>query len=203
MTAPIPLPKDTRRRFPWAESARGLRVPLWTATAEGDVHTGFLKVTKRLAEAQDGTDARHEFLTLLSRHIARWVEWKAKKGWKMEGRPRVRGPYAPPTAGPDVEAEDACWYWISARFTRIAPEFVLLDDFLHLHDQAKRYGVDLNQPKPFQTPLPPSKAEITPEDAPHDPMAFAAARRERLGIRREPVQMPENAYREDEPRTRG
>ena len=101
------------------------------------------------------------------------------------GIPKVNGPYDPPVAraglAPQTENK---WYWVAAIFRRIDPQYVLLDDFLEIQDQANRYGVDLNAPKPAATPLSRSVDEIVDETPAHDPLVFAEERRRRLGLKR-------------------
>ena len=68
------------------------------------------------------------------------------------------------------------WYFVSARFKRSSPLYIRLDDYLELDRLAKLHGIS------FEHGL--AEAEPT-DDSPHDPMKFAEARRQRLGIKRE------------------
>ena len=197
---PRALPGGQRRRLPWSDTARGLRVPL---LSDGDLHEGYIEVPKRLVKAPEHSNAALEFNRLVGERLQRWIDWKAKKGWEIVGLPKVSGPHDPPVerTGMEAKTEDK-WYWVRAKFRRTFPQFVLLDDFLEIRDQAKRYGVDLNAPKPASTPLPEPVDEITDSDPPHDPLKFAEERRQRLGLKRkdlligkvdEPLSLPGGA----------
>mgnify|MGYP001610048171 CR=1 FL=1 len=179
---------ETRRRFPWSPAARGLRVPL-IPPKDGETHTGFLRVTPEMAAATLGTDLYQQKLNLLGTHLQRWVDWKAKQGWRLLGCPRWQGPHDPPVNYTGAEPEDCVWYVVSARFTRDVPVYVLLDDYLEIESRARRYRVDLHDPASWALPAP--KDEITTAETPHDPMVDAAQRREAQEMPREDLTIPD------------
>lgn len=187
-TTPTILPPGVQRRFPWSDQARGLRVPL-IPPKRGEDHTGFIKVTKAMADAPLGTDLYQQKLNLLGRQISRWLEWKAKQGWKPLARPHVSGPWDPPVGRTGEEAEDCQWYWVRVPMTRETPLYVLLDDYLEIDSRARRYRVDLNDPASWALPKP--KDEIITAEQPHDPVADAALRRAAQDMPPEDLRFPE------------
>ncbi len=178
----IPYAQKHRRSLPWSDTARGLRVPLVT---DGDLHEGYIEVAGRLCHAPQHSNAAHEFDAFVGQRLQGWIEWKQKQGWEIIGTPKVRGPYDPPVQRTGMEGNpDIKWYWVSGTFRRLWPQYILLDDFLEINDQAQRYGVDLNAPKPASTPLAKPADDIIDASPAHNPLVFAEERRQRLGLKR-------------------
>jgi len=67
------------------------------------------------------------------------------------------------------------WYFVKARFKRSSPLYIRLDDYLELDRLAKLHGISFDGDGAQAEPI---------GDGPHDPMEFAEARRQRLGIQR-------------------
>lgn len=173
---------DRRRRFPWRDGARGLRVPLLSS---GDLQEGYIEVPERLVKAPRHSNAALEFDRYVGEKLQAWLDWKAKLGWEIVGLPNVSGPHDPPVerSGLKPQTKDK-WYWVRARFRRTSPQFILLDDFLEIRDRAQRYGVDISAPKPPSTPLAKPVGEIVDSEPAHDPLKFAEERRRQLGLQR-------------------
>lgn len=189
----------TRRYVP--QPGGPVHVPLLTHSAAGDVHEGYIAVPVKHVGAPPHSNERMAFEKQIEDRVGKWLEWKAKKGLIQSTamgtapcdhcgkrflniRPHVCGPYDPPSPGTKAEGdEDVKWYWVTARFQREWPVFISLNDFLYLNDEAERYGVPLG-PRLVSTPLLPTKAEITADEPAHNPMKFAEARRNTLGLRR-------------------
>lgn len=184
-TSALTLPGDTRRYVP---SGRSLKVPLWTPLEKGQLFEAKIEVPLRLCWAQPHTNQKHEFDNLIRENLKTWVDWREQGGWRISGFPQVRGPYDVPTKDEKTEGPtDIKWYFASARFVRITPAYVPLDDFLHERDKAALYGVDLEADRP---PYNDCDAE-EPEDSPFadsgwvSPMKWAEEHRQKLGLKRE------------------
>lgn len=187
--APLTISGGARRRFPWKDSSRSMKVPL---VDEAEELTGKIVVPLRLCNTQEHTNERHEFDKLIRENLARWAEWRRQRGWEMASKPHVEGPYLPPGSDPEkakdyfarakkvigegrqIRAvtefdapEEVRWYFATATFRRSAPVYVGLDDALYLRDLHRIYS----QPEP--------------EDSGWvNPMVYAEERRQRMGIRR-------------------
>lgn len=159
------LPSGVRHRRPWGEHSRGLRVPLWYEKAEGEYLEGKIQVPKRLAFAAPDTNERHEFDNLISYHLRRWAEWRETKGWTMATTPKVSGPFKPP----GEEEPEMYWYFAKARFKRVDPLYMKLDDFLGIHDLAERQ----------------KKAPKVKDSGWVNPLEWAEQRRQAMGVKRE------------------
>ena len=202
-----------RHRRPWKDTSRGLKVPLWTSTAAGQLLEGKIVVPRRLARATEHTNERHEFDRLVRENVLRWAAWRAKRGWHMATKPTVRGPYTPPTAGHDhakkhvaraeavlgkpsgvnpltvFDGEDVVWYFATARFRRETPVYIGLDDMLEIKDVHDSHGISMDaDPLPVSQEAEDGAAAVGFTDGDSgwvNPMEFAEKRRQALGLKRE------------------
>ena len=203
---PMPFAGETRRRVP--KVSKNQRVPLWTVEPDGQLFQDIVRVPLRLCNAEEHTNARHEFDNLLVANLARWTEWRRQRGWHLSEKPRVSGPFDPPeedmvkqrqrfdratkvigrvgSAEEIHEFPDAGefkWYVAEARFTREEPVYVRLSDMLELRHMALRYEVD-----PDRDPLPynelPEGKDVIEVEGGLDPLVVAEERRQRLGLKR-------------------
>ena len=171
------LPTGMRHRV------RSGMVPLLPGNERGDLHEGFIRVPLRLVKADVHSNERHEFDRLVAQSIATWADWKQKQGWFIQGTPRVRGPFDPPSASPTEIAADIRKYGphkrytVHARFTREYPKWIPRDADTWFQEQAMTFDVDLRN----QSPESPDEHV---ETAPHNPMEYAEARRQSLGLKR-------------------
>lgn len=171
---------DVRRRVAYGRQAgaTSLKVPLQTPP-DGELLEGKITVPARLAHAKPHTNEKHEFDQLINEQLKRWTDWRAKRGWVMNSKPLIRGPFQKPTKN-DKEEQDTqeFWYFAIARFKRNTPLYVGLDDMLELQRMASAHGVDLEADRnPWN--------EIGNEDSGWvDPMKFAEERRRKNGLRR-------------------
>ena len=196
---------DTRRRVPKASQNR--RVPLWTVEPEGQLFQGIIRVPNRLCNTPEHTNARLEFDSLITANLQRWAEWRKRRGWFIQGTPRVHGPYDPPEGSEKDKAryaratqqigrvgsaeevtnhdhgEEVKWYMAEARFTREEPVYVKLEDQLFLRHLALAYGVDPDRDPGLTNDLPESKAVIEVEGG-IDPMQEAEESRQARGLKR-------------------
>lgn len=203
---PSPFQGDTRRRVP--RTSKNKRVPLWTVEPDGQLFQGIIRVPVRLCHSQEHTNARHEFDNLISKNLARWVEWRRLRGWFISERPRVNGPYDPPESdrrransyqdhveariGKSREAqavtnfdyaEEFKWYIAEARFSREEPVYVRLEDMIFMRHLALTYGVDPDRDPEPNSYLPEAKDLIEVEGG-LDPMKVAEERRQSMGLQR-------------------
>lgn len=156
------------------------RVPLRTASEQGDVFEGVIRVPTKLCRAQPNTNEKHEFDRLILANLKRWADWREKKGWTMASTPKVTGPYdIPTTSSKDETNPDEKEYRVWARFKLTTPLFVSLEDVLHERDEAERFGVDLEADR-----LPWNDVSGSGDSGWVDPMAYAEERRQKLGIKR-------------------
>lgn len=185
------LPPGYQRRLPRGGHTRTPMVDLWPADRKGDLLQGFLRVPIRLVNAPEHSQEKREFDAFIEKNLKRWAEWRAKSGWKLTGEIRVNGPYDPPTEGPGMDPIDSTYeehkrYIITARFNRDTPLWMPIDGMLHIRDLADMYGVDLftSDVKEYGASRAPASHIDSSEQA-HDPMQYAAERREALGLKRE------------------
>lgn len=158
--------------------ACSLRVPI-LAFDQGDWIEGKIEVPVRLVRTAPHTNERHEFDRLIRENIARWTEWRKRKGWDIASKPRIGGPFDPPSPRTGVEVTDEVkWYFALARFKRTTPLYVGLDDVLETFDAAKKYGI-----VPEKDPLPWNDVSGTEDTGWIDPLVDAAADREKYGLR--------------------
>ena len=211
MTFPALIPgtlgSDTRRRVP--KVSKNKRVPLWTVEPYGQLFQGIIRVPVSLCNTQQHTNERLRFTKLITDNLARWTEWRRRRGWFLGERPRVSGPFDPPegdrvkvgqriaqaeavigksaSVGAITEfdyPEEIKWYIAEARFTREEPVYARLEDMLFLRHLALTYGVD-----PDRDPMPvsdsPETRDVIEVDGGLDPMKVAEERRQALGLKRE------------------
>ena len=161
--------------------ARSLKVPLIDPHPQGQVIEGEFRVPNRLCNTAPHTNERMEFQRLVESMLDRWAEWRLKGGWEMTGTPKVSGPYPVPTETERHEADpDYKIYRAICRFKRNSPLFVGLDDFLHEKRLADIYGVDLEADR-----LPWNDVDGDEDTGWGDPMKWAEAERQKLGLKRE------------------
>ena len=202
---PGTLPTGTRRRVPKVSQNR--KVPLWTVEPDGQIFQGIIRVPVGLCNTPEHSNERLRFNKLITDNLARWVDWRAKRGWFITGKPKVEGPFDPPEGdrshakmehvikriGSSNEVrpihefdqtEEYKWYMAEARFSRETPLYASLEDLLFLRHLALSYGVD-----PDRDPLPYSQDSETKDYLEFagglDPMQVAEERRNRLGLKRE------------------
>lgn len=210
MTFPSLIPGtfqgDTRRRVP--KVSKNKRVPLWTVEPDGQLFEGIIRVPLGLCNTEEHTNKRLQFNKLVLDNLARWVEWRKRRGWYISEKPRVQGPFDPPEGDREKAATridraievigrngevnyvtqydypgEYKWYVCEARFTREEPVYIRLEDMLELRHRALMYEVDPDRdPLPYNE-LPEPVDEIVVEGG-EDPMQVAEAERQRLGLKR-------------------
>ena len=176
----------TTIRHSWRPNRTVKHVPLWPTTPEGDLVEGRLRVPLRLCNAAPHSNERHEFDRMVGELIKRWIDWRKRRGWHVNSKPTVKGPYFIEKgyrAG-ETETDEQRQYIVSAYFKRESPLFLKLDDFLEQRTKAQRYGVSFDEPKLPANRLAKAVDEIVDNGPSHDPLVFAEARRQRLGIKR-------------------
>ena len=202
---PGTLETGTRRRVPKASQNR--KVPLWTPEPEGQLFQGVIRVPLRLCHTPEHTNARLEFDKLITENLQRWAEWRKRRGWFIQGTPRVNGPYDPPEGSDKDKAryaratsqigrvgsaeevtshdhgEEVKWYMAEARFTREEPVYVKLEDHLFMRHLALAYGVDPDRDPGLTNNLPEAKDYIDVEGG-IDPMQEAEESRQARGLKR-------------------
>lgn len=180
------LPAGVQHRNPDAMGRHGSMVPTYTATPKGDLHEGFIDLPKRLVKPFPLTNAWHEQQRTLEAAMSRWVEWKAKKGWRPVSKPKWQGPMDIPTATASDEMDgDRKRYWVSAMFVRTSPFWINTDAALWFRDQADLYAVDLMGNQTPWTPETVGKKVINdPNPVFIDGLKVAEERRHELGLER-------------------
>lgn len=160
--------------------ARSLKVPLIDPHPKGQWFEGDFPVPLRLANTRPHTNERLEFLKLVEQMLDRWAAWRLKGGWEMSGNPIVGKPHDPPVETERSPLPDYKVCTARCRFKRTSPLFVGLDDFLHEKRLADIYSVDLEADR-----LPWNDVEGEEDTGWVDPMKWAEAERQRLGLKRE------------------
>jgi hypothetical protein len=170
---------------PWQPQSHLLRVPLHT-TPEGDEIRGSFKVPRRLAGSKQHTNERHEFENIVNAALAKWQRYETLHGYTLLTKPRVIGPFDPPTAaaGDEPESEDYVIYKVTAQWVLTHPQYMGIEDFLAQRDDAARYGVSIDKGRRAQNDLP-TPVKESEGDGGEDPMRAAEIRRQALGLERE------------------
>ncbi len=163
----------------------GMRVPVFTPDPEGDVIEGHIRVPLKWTHTKPFTNDRHEFTQYIADNIRRWVEWREHKGWKLNSRPKVQGPFEAPTANAMAEKPDWAIYQVTAKFQPTELMTLGLEDAYEMRLRAQRYGVDTDKPKVTSTPMETGKDVIHDSGAFGDPMQTAEDRRKQYGMKRE------------------
>ena len=182
------LPTGVRRHLPQGGQTRTTFVPL-LSPPNGEEFEAFIRVPTRLVKTKPFSNERHEFTKLVNGELKKWTEWRAKHGWTLVSKPKVNGPYDPPTPLTGAEPVDTAFgehkrYYVTARFKRDTPKWMPLDGMLWVHEQAELYGIDLS--KPIRDTGEGKGRDVIVDRTPTvDPMVRAEARRQRLGIKRE------------------
>lgn len=177
------LPEGMRRRIPRG-STYGM-VPITTAEAVGDIREGLIRVPDGLTHTLPFTEKRRTFDKHVAAGVKKWAEWLAKQGWSLNSRPKVYGPYDPPSKDERSDPVDQGmkWYFVRAYFKRDYPLYLLRDADRWFQDEAIRYGESAQAPARISSHenVKPVKTILNPERV--DPLKAAAERRERLGIK--------------------
>lgn len=198
---------DTRRRVP--KVSLNKKVPLWTPDPGGQLIEGVIRVPVELCNTAEHTNERLKFKAWIDTNLARWVEWRRRKGWTLASEIDVQSPTDPPEGdrekgkarqtkaeaviGTNADADwvtefdyaaEYKWCVVQARFTRDTPLYVGLEDMLFLRHLALKYDVDPDRDFTPHSPLPEPKDVIEVEGG-EDPMKVAEERRQRLGLKRE------------------
>src|SRR3990167_5870125 len=126
----------------------GMRVPVFTPDPRGDLIEGHIRVPLKWTHTKPFTNERHQFTQYLAENIRRWVEWREHKGWRLNSKPKVRGPFEAPTTNALAEKPDWAIYTVSALFQPTEVMTLGLEDAYELRLRALRYGVDPDKPKP-------------------------------------------------------
>lgn len=180
---PSTLPKDVRRDVPYGRQAGAcsLKTELFTDNPLGEWREGWLRIPKRLVRAQPNTNKKHEFDRMVREQLSLWQDWLGKRGWKLASKPKVSGPFDPPTrtVGEEpTEDEGIVIYSAMARWKQTRRIWVPFDDLLEMNRKAELYGE-----KPSADPLPWNDVRGG-ESGWFDPMKEAEEERQRLGVKR-------------------
>lgn len=184
--ARAPLPEGTVRRPHSRTVLGGVRVPIITPDPEGDEIEGRMRVPLRLTPHGMGRfsiQLQQERKQYIAGQLRRWVEWREHRGWRLNSKPHVSGPYDAPVARDGDERPDWAIYVVRALFVPTEIMTASLEDMLEINQQARRYGVDLWKRKAVESALPRTRGKITstPQD---EPMAAAEKRRQAFGVKR-------------------
>ena len=175
-------PRTNQHERGWGGRNRTTHVPLLSS---GEMHQGFFRVPETFAVVGEHTNLAHQVRQFTIQKVRDWVEFKSRSGYRLIGKPVVTDPLLSPTTsdGVSVDSGDEMRVWVRAKFVREMPMKMPLDLFLHKRDEAKRYGVDLEQSL-LETPIPRPRETLI-ADSVADPMVEAESRRQQLGVRRE------------------
>lgn len=177
------LPAGMQHRIP-RDSTAGI-IPLYPARGIGDERQGLIRVPDELTHSKPHSEQRRQFTKLIDQNLTTWCAWLEKKGWVLNSRPKVSGPFDPPSETERVKPVDEGMkhYFATAYFTRAYPLYMPYDAAAWYRDEAWKYGEESNAPASVDSEDSHRtvKTILNPERV--DPMKFAAERRERLGIR--------------------
>lgn len=168
----------------------------------GEIREGEMKFPKKLAEAEPHTNDWHVFKKLFTQKLTDYYRFLEKKGYKLEGRPDISGPWPIPVGkrvrvksqsvnfNDDGIAEEQVRYIVKSKVRRFIPQFITTDDFWEQVRKAELHGVDLNSKAPLlsQNVIDADTNGKDVIDAPEggiDPMVEAEESRQARGIKRE------------------
>jgi hypothetical protein len=172
---------DVRHNWGW-KLTRSLQVPLLT---EGDEHVGYFRAPAEAVHYKPHTNEILKMDRVVVEKVKAWVEWKAKQGWKVVGKPTVLAPVGLSTTAESDPLDDGdVRLYVRATFVPVRPFYMGLDDFLATQEDAERYEVPIDRGRHFENILPAPKEVIATTVQPGDAMEQAEARRKRYGLRR-------------------
>ncbi len=180
-----------QRRYTRSYADFGTRpVELVTAGTRGDLIEGHMRVPLRLVGTKQHSKERGEFEALIAQQVKKWVEWREELGWRMDSTPQVKGPFDPPIDNPDAEVPDWKEFHVTAYFRPNRPIYAGLEDVYEIEDQAKRFGIDLWDPKPISSLQNQRTRGVIVDHRPFfDPMQDAEKRRQQYGLKRQDLLM--------------
>ncbi len=145
------LPSGVRRLIP---SGRAMKVPLLDPHPMGQWLQGLIRVPTPWSEAPQHTNDFYKLQEKILEDVKKWVAYRESRGWRITTKPEISGPYLPETESPkDEDNPDERWYWVIARFSRITPAYISLEDHSYLMEQAKRFKIDIEKDTPpWNTP---------------------------------------------------
>ena len=168
-------------------------MPVLLADPRGDEIEGHIRVPLKWTHTLPFTNERHCLTNYLAESIKQWVEWREHKGWRLNSKPQVRGPFEAPTANAQAEKPDYAIYTVNALFQPTEVMTLGDDDAYELRMRARRYGVDIRKPKKPSTPIETGKNVIYDSGPFDDPMVLAEQRRQQYGLTRKELLIGDNA----------
>ena len=167
----------------------------------GEIREGEMLYPKKWAEAAPHTNEWHIFKSAFTQDLTKYYRWLEKKGYKLEGRPQISGPWPIPvghrvktrsqsvTFNDDGRAEEMVRYIVKSKVRLVNPEYITTDDFWEQVRKAELHGVDLNSkaPKLSQNIIEADTngKDYIEVDGGIDPMVEAEESRKARGIKRE------------------
>ena len=156
---------------------------------------------KKWAEALPHTNEWLLFKRAFTDDLTRYYRWLEKKGYRIEGRPQVSGPWPIPvgkrvklkslsaTFNDDGRAEEMVRYIVKSKVRLMNPEYISTDDFWEQKRKADLHGVDLDSPQPKLSQnvidADTNGKDYIEVDGGIDPMVEAEESRQARGIKRE------------------
>lgn len=163
----------------------GVQVPVFPSDPTGDAIEGHIRVPLKWTRTKPFTNERHEFTQYIASSIRKWVEWREHNGWRLNSKPKVRGPFDAPTENAQAEKPDWAIYEVTAKFLPTVHMSLGIDDAHELELRARRFGVDTSKPKPTSTPMETGKDRIVDNRPFEDSMVIAERNRQTYGVKRE------------------
>ena len=165
----------------------------------GEIREGEMLYPKKWADAQPHTNEWHLFKSAFTHDLTKYYRWLEKKGFKLEGRPEITGPWPIPvgkrvktrsqsvTFNDDGRAEEMVRYIVKSKVRLVNPMYITTDDFWEQARKAELHGVDLNAPKLSQNIIDADTngKDYIEVDGGIDPMVEAEESRQARGIKRE------------------
>lgn len=175
------LTPRTARHDHGHRNTHGLQVPLLST---GETHRGYFEVPKTAVTFKPHSNKLHSYTLAVREKVKVWVDWKAKQGWHLRGKPTLLVPVPKPFGYGEEAEEDTVRVYVQATFYRTKPLYVTLDDFLGRLDQYQRYNLAVPGEALTENPLPEAVSELV-ADGNRDGMQAAEQRRQALGLKRE------------------
>ena len=120
-------------------------IPLWSPKG-GEEHRGYFLVPADMAEVDEHSNRFHEYKQNIIDNVTKWAKWKTEQGLQMMGSPTIYQHIESPRETPDADPVDGddLRVYVSAMFRRLTPLYGSNAALHAQHQDAERYGVDLN-----------------------------------------------------------
>jgi hypothetical protein len=159
-------------------------IPMWSPRG-GEEHRGYFLVPADSAKIDEHSNRFHQYKQHIIDNVTKWMKWKTDQGLQAMGNPTVYQPVESPRENPDADPIDGAdlRVYVSSMFRRVTPLYGSNDDLHAQHQDALRYGVDINDTlRPINAIEKPAASLIADEQ--RNALEMAEERRKALNLKR-------------------